>query len=865
MIKTYTLLIIVLFINIAAYAQCAGQDTTITICDYANSSNQNFNLFNVLNGNPDSGGTWVDNDNLGVYTNSNQNEINIWQINQSGVFTFTYNLTNSSCSNTSATLTLIIGGYAGEDNYIANACENDVAVNLFQFTGNNPNPHLNGEWIDVSNTGALTDNIYDATIQGIGTYTFTYNVSAIGTCAMHTITVELTVHPLPTPSSNVIENVICGLEEITNQQDIDLNNYLPASPSNGYWSDNSGTNEIDEEDTIVDVQNIFNNFGYGEYTFSYTAIPSHPICDYQVLSIVIKIKRKLDFSGANLVVNSFCENDIAIPLQAQILNLPNLNDLPSNTFNIIYNINGPVSLNEETAQISFNNPETFNLPNAFDPTPGIYTIEVIDIASINDPDELICEIEYNLESTFEIFSVFEEDIDLAIPNICFGNDLLINFEITNNNFSGDLIIDYSITGANSVNNTATLNFVNGSSNFQIAENLFSNAGLHQFEIIQITTSDGCITTPTDLKMDFRIFDTPEPTIFVNDICLGDDALIELSNLTGINQLEIECYLSGANSTSSQTETITINNDFGDLVIPANLITNSGTTTLIINELINTATSCTITTTINLTFEVLPLPDAPNATPLQEFCEVNDAKASDLIPNQATNLWYTSQNSQTSLQPETPLINGTYWVAVINSNGCYSNKTAVNVVINEIPPATLIPQGEDFCGVDEPTILDLSKNTSQFNQYPIEWYDQNGNLLTESTLLDENQTYLGYTYDPVTSCEAKEVLEVNVSLVECDNEYDFFIPDAFSPNDDGINDVFRIPDINYIYPDYKFEIYNRYGKLLYQGDIDHPFWNGEAESNLVLSDGVVPNGIYFYIVKFNKNNISPQQGRLYLNR
>ena len=869
MIKAYSLLIVLLLVKFSAFGQCAGQDTTITICNYADTNNQNFNLFNALSGSPDSGGTWTDNSNLGVFTNGNQDEINIWQINQSGVFTYTYTISNSNCTDTSSTLTLIIGGYAGEDNFSANACENDISVNLFQFISSNPNPHLNGTWVDVSNTGALTNNIYDATVQGVGTYTFTYNVPSQNTCAMSTVSVELTVHPLPTPAG-VVEYEVCGLDEIANHTNVDLNSYISASSSNGYWSDNNGTNEINgTTDTIIDIQNIFNNFGYGVYSFSRTAIPDHPICEFQTFTVIIQIRRQLDFSNAVLEVESICENDVSgFPIQATINGFPNLNDLPSNLFNITYDVNGPVSLSGITTQISLNDPESFSLPNTFAPTPGIYTIEVTDFEIFSDPNNIICQLLYDLEDTFEIYPIFEDDIVIDIPDICLGEDLLIDFDIENSNLNEDLIIDYNISGANTFTATnVTLNFSNGSSSLQIPGNLLPNSGTNELDITKITTINGCVTTPTDLNFEFEIFENPDPFVIIamENICLGDDAIAALSNLTGIDQLEIDYSLIGANIVNNQLETINVNNANGELILPSSLLNNSGVTTLTIHELTNAETGCSTITNVDFTFEVFPLPDAPDAPALQEFCEVDAAQVSDLTPNLPNIFWYDSENSEIPLSADTLLTNGTYWVAQIDANGCYSLKTPVSVLINQVPVATLIPDGDQFCGADEPTLLDLSAYTQQYNQYQINWYDQNGNLLANDTPLSETTTYYGYTYDSVINCEAVDALEVNVSLTACDGNYDFFIPDAFSPNNDGINDVFRIPDIEYIYPDYTFEIYNRYGKLLYEGDINRPHWNGEAESDLVLADGLVPNGVYFYIVNFNKNNIAPQQGRLYLNR
>jgi gliding motility-associated-like protein len=95
--------------------------------------------------------------------------------------------------------------------------------------------------------------------------------------------------------------------------------------------------------------------------------------------------------------------------------------------------------------------------------------------------------------------------------------------------------------------------------------------------------------------------------------------------------------------------------------------------------------------------------------------------------------------------------------------------------------------------------------------------------------------------------------------------DFFIPDGFSPNGDAVNDTFRIPNIEFIYPDYSLEIYNRYGSLMFTANKNKAEWDGKnSDSNMNL-DGIAPNGIYFYIINFNKGNKSPKQGRLYLNR
>ncbi len=80
-----------------------------------------------------------------------------------------------------------------------------------------------------------------------------------------------------------------------------------------------------------------------------------------------------------------------------------------------------------------------------------------------------------------------------------------------------------------------------------------------------------------------------------------------------------------------------------------------------------------------------------------------------------------------------------------------------------------------------------------------------------------------------------------------------IPQAFSPNDDGKNDLFIIKGINGVENvAAEIFIYNRWGQLVYQNTdfAKAEGWNGEANNGILLgSKGVgVPDGTYFIHVK-----------------
>ena len=99
-----------------------------------------------------------------------------------------------------------------------------------------------------------------------------------------------------------------------------------------------------------------------------------------------------------------------------------------------------------------------------------------------------------------------------------------------------------------------------------------------------------------------------------------------------------------------------------------------------------------------------------------------------------------------------------------------------------------------------------------------------------------------------------------------------VSEAFTPNGDGVNDLFVIKNIEILYPDFELIIVNRYGNTLYHykhnGDSNKiPIWWGGAyigNINLVGGDKA-PTGTYFYTIRFNNTNIKNQTGWVYLQR
>jgi len=95
----------------------------------------------------------------------------------------------------------------------------------------------------------------------------------------------------------------------------------------------------------------------------------------------------------------------------------------------------------------------------------------------------------------------------------------------------------------------------------------------------------------------------------------------------------------------------------------------------------------------------------------------------------------------------------------------------------------------------------------------------------------------------------------------------FVPNAFSPNGDGMNDYFEIVGIG-SYEKVKLKIFNRWGNLVYQSENYGPagdgFWDGKADRGIRSGDGQMPTGTYYYTLDLGRGQ-EKLSGFIYLDR
>jgi len=584
------------FLSSNSYSQCAGNDGTVTICNIQDPANKNINLFSLLGGTPTAGGTWIDNSKP-LEESVFNGVLDAQSIKNSGVYTYTYVLNPSVCTNNTATITVNIGPYAGVPSPNVSTCNDVESFNLFSiFDGTKVAPQQNGIWRD-SNGAVLSGSIVNPKVLGEGNYSYTYTIPALAPCAAQSATVSVTVFRKPI-SGVPINLTVCSTDDLTQYKNLNLNDRLQGEDTGGRWIDLSGTNELTSTiDNRIDVEKIYNTFGAGTYSFVYTILSSNPICTNSQSTFRLVIEEPIDFTGSTLTVNSdICENQITTATYTATLRR-GAKVIPNGNYDVFYSLSDGSTTKNFTINGNFSNGIfSFNIDRTNFPTVGNYTFIVTNIIRNGSSD--ICNI--NVGTISDVLTIFPlprvDNATLKIDPICSGFDAKVEILGNTNLTNGNYTINYSLLGDNVANNqqlSFTVN--NGVSQFLIPANLIPNSGVNTLfsinNIVNLTT--GCINT-VNLSKTFVINATPDVSgvsLSINNECLEGDTVVQLSGLDDATNITFDYSITGANVALNQTITAVVNSGKTSFIIPMSILENSGTTNFTLNSLMNSSANC----------------------------------------------------------------------------------------------------------------------------------------------------------------------------------------------------------------------------------------------------------------------------------
>jgi gliding motility-associated-like protein len=231
----------------------------------------------------------------------------------------------------------------------------------------------------------------------------------------------------------------------------------------------------------------------------------------------------------------------------------------------------------------------------------------------------------------------------------------------------------------------------------------------------------------------------------------------------------------------------------------------------------TQNQCTFRDTIQVIFKNLPVLNFGNDTIL---CE-DETLLLDAGNMGSTYQWQNNSNNQTLLV----VSQGLYW-ARVTTNGCSAADT-INVNYDLKPIFSL---GRDTTICEGMTIL--LQPTIQ-NPTGVSYVWNNG--VTSSSI---SITQVGnYSLTVSNYCGSK-----NDEIIITKGICKLYVPSAFTPNNDGLNDVFRATYGENII-DFKLQVYNRWGQIVFESRDVRNGWNGK------IKGFDQPGGVYVWLLMY----------------
>jgi gliding motility-associated-like protein len=351
--------------------------------------------------------------------------------------------------------------------------------------------------------------------------------------------------------------------------------------------------------------------------------------------------------------------------------------------------------------------------------------------------------------------------------------------------------------------------------------VFNNlgAGMH---VIKIRDAAGCEKDTTvylryQVKPSYFSLFTVQPTI-----CNGNSGSITITIPAAINPADVSASL---NNAPSQSELSFQNLDAGSYTVSVFF-----------------KNSCRYDTLINIErlFNERPVIDITIA---DQQCLLNNGSITVSV-NGTNNPYLVNFNNSTYTTNTiySNLAGGSYFIGVKDKNSCTFDTAAEVKPYVASPYSLSMKKTDPTC--EEPNIgqitIAVSGGQSPYTLRLNNRIYSNGSLISNLTRGNHSLSILNND-----NCE---IDTVNITLnMELTPACDFvFVPNAFTPNDDGLNDVLT-PYSGEGITGFQFTIYNRWGQLIYITNTKGTGWDGK------LSGVAQASGVYIWKISYKTVN------------
>ena len=182
--------------------------------------------------------------------------------------------------------------------------------------------------------------------------------------------------------------------------------------------------------------------------------------------------------------------------------------------------------------------------------------------------------------------------------------------------------------------------------------------------------------------------------------------------------------------------------------------------------------------------------------------------------------------------------------VVSDIGCagMDSLTGFNVYDKPIARFGYYP---DDPSIREPEVFFNDQSIGAESQ--IEYYHWNFGDNSDTVGLDPVHIYQDTgTFNVLLTIQDRNACVDTIShSLYVDPVFSFYMPNAFSPNGNGLNDEFGPIGSYFDDTDYEFEIYSRWGELLFETKDPYEYWKGDFS---ITTKNPVPLGVYSWIIR-----------------
>ena len=187
-----------------------------------------------------------------------------------------------------------------------------------------------------------------------------------------------------------------------------------------------------------------------------------------------------------------------------------------------------------------------------------------------------------------------------------------------------------------------------------------------------------------------------------------------------------------------------------------------------------------------------------------------------------------------------LCEGDYYLTLTDNNGCSITKNFTINNLNYIPPVSADADKYIIFMGESSNLTASAPNSSSFIWTPSNSLNNN-NLQNPVASPYETTLYTVRVIDSM-GCSNIDTVRIFVKEILCGEPY-IFVPNAFTPNGDGINDEFMVKFPIGMLTELYFAVFNRWGEVLFETDnLYSNGWDGSYKGAKLSTD------VFVYMMK-----------------